>query len=68
MDEYKTYAQCLNCGFKGSVKVLKGKAIKTQSCPNCQCVGMEVTAEPEIPKMGDKRVDLKKEEPAEEEI
>ena len=65
---YPVFAMCVNCGFKGKVTVPKGKEIKSQTCPNCQCAGMARTAEPELPKGADKREDLKKEEPVEEDI
>lgn len=34
---YEATIRCLNCGFVGVIKVLKGEKVSNQKCPNCEC-------------------------------
>jgi hypothetical protein len=36
MTTYSALAFCLNCGFRGLVNPVKGEAVHTEKCPNCE--------------------------------
>ena len=42
--QYVTKVFCLNCGFEGNVKILKGFSVKEKRCLRCECATLKPSA------------------------